>query len=400
MNLQQIQLLASQLEALSQDQFSDYAFTLQPAGSVEVCKMRWYQRLIRYFCPDRYSVLQHIPKITELALQAFRQDTTAINYKNFADNIEKVLFSDITQQRLRIEQSKTLKLTANTALEHLAALRDEVDVTPQDKRVDDVVISLKRLLKNPIDTPHTFFSFWYSLTDAEQAELLLHKKIKPLATKLGAELFQVLTGNVPFSRAVEIKPSELIQKSDPVHVPNSKLRHWQSKVPNYKAVCNSLDRRPLSCVVINGTTLSNTLTKLVSHKVPVVCEKLLSAAKGRRVTFEDTLLPMVGEMAAMMAIELPNPISTSQFLFYLYNAVRPEMKLYAHGENEPTIDHEFTVQKLEATYRTTRRYTVIKVNSPTGEQVELAKLEFVSEMHKNFADPTSSWTGTLSSKKN
>jgi hypothetical protein len=264
---------------------------------------------------------------------------------------------------------------------------------------------MKALVKNPCDKPEEFFTLTRDMKQGELELLLDSKEVKDIAEKLCKILFKKLSGQEALVGNVKISPKDLVQKSSGVTLQDPKLQRWTSFVPNYQAVCNTLNRMVLSSVQINGQVLDNSLAKEEILKVPAVCEALLrQARKIAPKLSEEALCPMVGEMVGMIAIELPNPISMPAYMLSLHNTLSKEMHLHMHGENmsgkEIAIEFMFDLKaesgKLRSTYTTQRGYSLVRMSSDSpGWVIPLRDVVYTSKVEKSFVKPASVWTGLL-----
>ena len=396
MTTQQLQSLASQLQRVPNHDFTDYA--LSATNTFELRKLNWLNRIIRYFSPNRYSAIQHIPKLTTIVSQLFRENERAIDYATFTSNLEKLLFKEIRRVR-----SHEMQNSANRAIKSLITLQDQVIPLSIEQRHKAILSRIKALCKNLCDNPEEFFTLIRDIKPSELSAFIQSRQVQEHAKFLQEKLFRTLSGKEPLVGTVKIAPQDLVQPS------NTKLHRWATSVPNYRDVCNTLNRRPLTAVMINGKTLDDIYVPCDEQKVPAVCDALLKQLKQLvpHLT-EKELLPIVGEMVALIAIELPNPISLTTYLLFLHNILCEDRQLHLLGENlhdakKPhlTISTEFcfnfTVESgsLHAVYTTQRGYTLAHLPRGAIEPIAIVDVIFTSRVQKLFKKYPTVWTAAL-----
>jgi len=141
---QNVRFLATQLQAIQN--VKEHALYEKAQGQYEVIKLTWFHRLVRYFVPEWYDSVQHLPKLSSMILDVSKTNAAAIDYTNITERLEALLFTDISLQKgqLQSDTTKQKVIKANKAIESLLSLRDTFIKKPKPAfTLEPVLVAIK-----------------------------------------------------------------------------------------------------------------------------------------------------------------------------------------------------------------------------------------------------------------
>lgn len=141
---QNLRLLEMQLQAMKN--VRDHALYERANGQYEVITLTWFHHIVRYFVPEWYDSVQHLPKLSKMILEASQANSSLVNYTKMTESLEALLFKDIKWQRvdIQIDSSKQKLHLANQAVASLLSMRDVFVMKPKPSlTLQPVVDALK-----------------------------------------------------------------------------------------------------------------------------------------------------------------------------------------------------------------------------------------------------------------
>lgn len=141
---QSMRLLEAGLQAIKNVQ--DHALYERANGQYEIITITWFHRIVRYFVPEWYDSVQHLPKLSKLMLEASQANSSLVNYTKMTESLEALLFKDIKWQKddIQRDSSKQKLHLANQAVDSLLSLRDVFVMKPKPSlTLQPVVDALK-----------------------------------------------------------------------------------------------------------------------------------------------------------------------------------------------------------------------------------------------------------------